>query len=178
MNLLLRLVWLIATARLRKRIELLDECRLDLRVWPTDLDVNLHLTNARYLSMMDLGRIELILQMGVFKTLLKRGWLPVVANANIQFKRQIKPFQRFQLITRIIGWDEKWIFLEQRFETEKGTAAIGVIKSLFRSKKGNIPSSEILKLAGFQGDSPELPSDLLLLTGSSINNLQTKTNTQ
>lgn len=166
MNLLIRLFWLIATARFRNRIELLDECRLDLRVLPTDIDANLHLTNARYLSMMDLGRVELILQMGVFKTLLKRGWLPVVANVNIQFKRQIKPFRRFEIITRIIGWDEKWLFLEQRFETEKGTAAIGVIKSLFRSKKGNIPTSEILKLVGFQGDSPELTSEMIRLTNS------------
>ncbi len=160
MNLFFRLFWLLISARSRNRIELLDDCVLKMRVWPSDLDVNRHLTNARYLSMMDLGRIELMVQTGVFKKVLKRGWLPVVANANLQFKHQINPFQLFHLTTRIIGWDEKWIFLEQRFETDKGVAAVGIIKSLFRGKNGNIPTEKLLALANYQGEKIDLPPEL------------------
>ncbi len=160
MNLLFRLIWLLISPKRRKRIGLVDDSELTLRVLPTDLDINMHLTNARYLSMMDLGRLELILQTGMFKKLIKRRWLPVVASANLKFYRQINPFSRYKLITRIIGWDEKWFYIEQRFEIEQGLAAIGVIKGLFRGDNRNIPTSELLKLVDYQGDSPELSAGL------------------
>ena len=159
MNLIFRLFWLFITASKRKRIGLIDESELTLRVLPTDLDINLHLTNARYLSMMDLGRTELIIQTGVLKKVLAKRWLPVVAVANLKFYKQINPFQRFKLITKIIGWDEKWIYIEQRFEVNENLAAVGVIKGLFRSKSGNVPTEEMLLLAGYAGDDLELPEE-------------------
>ncbi len=166
MNLLFRLIWLLITAPGRKRIGLTDECELLLRVLPTDLDLNLHLTNARYLSMMDLGRTELIMQTGMLKELLKRRWLPVVAVANLKFYRQINPFQRYKVITKIIGWDEKWFYIEQRFMVKGKVAAVGVIKGLFRGKEGKIPTEELLKLAGHQGEPPEMSEELVSLLNS------------
>lgn len=159
MNLLFRLIWLFITASGRRRIGVTDESELVLRVLPTDLDINMHLTNARYLSMMDLGRTEFIIQAGMLKELMKRRWLPVVAVANLKFIKQINPFQRFKLITRIIGWDEKWFFMEQRFEVQGQLVALGVIKGLFRSRNGNVPTEELIKLAGYQGDILELPEE-------------------
>lgn len=40
----------------RLPLDLLDASVVGFRVWPTDLDINLHMTNARYLSVMDAGR--------------------------------------------------------------------------------------------------------------------------
>ena len=54
---LLRLWWTLAAARLKPRLGLLDECVTPLRVWPNDLDINLHLTNNRYLRAMDLNPV-------------------------------------------------------------------------------------------------------------------------
>lgn len=159
MNLIFRLIWLFVSASRRERIGLTDESELTLRVLPTDLDINMHLTNARYLSMMDLGRSELIIQTGMLKKVLTRRWLPVVAVANLRFIKQIDPFQRYQLVTRVIGWDEKWFYIEQRFEVKEKLAAVGVIKGLFRSKSGNIPTAEMLQLAGYEGDALELPEE-------------------
>ncbi len=159
MNLIFRLIWLFLTAPVRKRIGLTDESELPLRALPTDLDINMHMTNARYLSMMDLGRIELIIQAGMFKALIKRHWLPVVAVANLKFIKQINPFQRFNLITRLVGWDEKWLFIEQRFEVDGQLVALGVIKGLFRSRNGNVPTADLIKLAGYEGEAMELPEE-------------------
>ncbi len=159
MNLIFRLVWLFITASRRKRIRMTEASKLPLRVLPTDMDINMHLTNARYLSMMDLGRAEFIIQAGMFKELMKRKWLPVVAVANLKFIKQINPLQRFNLITRIVGWDEKWFFMEQRFEVEGQLVALGVIKGLFRSRNGNVPTADLIKLAGYEGDALELPEE-------------------
>ncbi len=159
MNLIFRLIWLFVTASGRKRIDLTDESELPLRVLPTDLDINMHLTNARYLSMMDLGRTEFIIQAGMLKELMQRHWLPVVAVANLKFIKQINPFQRFNLITRLVGWDEKWFYMEQRFEVAGQLAAVGLVKGLFRSKNGKVPTQELIQLAGYQGEAIELPEE-------------------
>ncbi|MDF1530428.1 MAG: thioesterase family protein [Sedimenticola sp.] len=151
MNLLFRLIFQLITSRFRAQQSLLDTAVLRMRVWPTDLDINLHLTNSRYLALMDLGRIELMLRTGMMGKVLKRRWLPVVSIASIRFRREISPFEPFTLHTRLLGWDEKWFYMEQRFETVRGIAAVGIVKGLFRGPKGNVPSQELVGLTGYDG---------------------------
>lgn len=151
MNLVFRLILLLITSRFRPRQAVLDAAVLSMRVWPTDLDINLHLTNSRYLALMDLGRIELLLRLGLMGKVLKRRWLPVVAIATLRFRREINPFERFTLHTRLIGWDEKWFYMEQRFETARGVAAVGIVKGLFRGPTGNVPSQQLIALTGYDG---------------------------
>lgn len=74
MNLIFRLAKVLITAFFRDRLSLLDESVLEFRVLPTDLDVNLHMNNARYLSVMDLGRLDLLVRAGLFATLVWRHW--------------------------------------------------------------------------------------------------------
>src|SRR6185503_3961101 len=42
-----------------KYSDLKHESNLSLRVWPNDLDLNIHVNNGRYLTLMDLGRMDL-----------------------------------------------------------------------------------------------------------------------
>ncbi|TVO68181.1 thioesterase family protein [Sedimenticola selenatireducens] len=151
MNLLFRLIFQLITSRFRPQQSILDAAVLQMRVWPTDLDINRHLTNSRYLALMDLGRIELMLRTGMMGKVLKRRWLPVVSIATLRFRREISPFERFSLHTRLLGWDEKWFYMEQRFETARGVAAVGIVKGLFRGPKGNVPSQELVGLTGYEG---------------------------
>ncbi|MCF5092020.1 hypothetical protein B9Y66_19200 [Stenotrophomonas maltophilia] len=65
----------------------LERSRLTFRVLSTDIDVNRHLTNSRYWSFFDLGRIEFLTRAGLVKQMIKRGWNPVIGTAAIQFKR-------------------------------------------------------------------------------------------
>jgi thioesterase superfamily protein len=43
------------------------EARLRFRILPHDLDLNFHVNNARYLSFMDLGRVDLMGRLGLFR---------------------------------------------------------------------------------------------------------------
>ncbi len=72
MNLIFRLLGLLLTTRWRGRLGPLEESVLKLRVWPVDLDVNLHMNNGRYLSVMDLNRVDVILRTGLLLPLLRR----------------------------------------------------------------------------------------------------------
>ena len=56
MNLYFRLLIRLWMTWIKPRpLGLLDTSELPGRVWPMDLDTNLHMNNGRYLSLMDLG---------------------------------------------------------------------------------------------------------------------------
>ena len=103
MNLLFRMLRVFVAALFRSRIGLLDSSELKFRVLPTDLDINVHMTNARYLSVMDLGRTDLLIRAGMLKTMRRRRWMPVVGHIDIRFRRSLSPFQRFSLTSRLGG---------------------------------------------------------------------------
>lgn len=100
MNLYLRLLWLLWRLHSLQRRGLFEESRVAFCVWPNDCDLNLHMNNGRYLSFMDLGRVHLTAQSGLLREALRRRWMPVLAAAEITFIRSLKPFQRFDLVTR------------------------------------------------------------------------------
>ena len=59
MVLLFRTLWKALTLPLRPPLEPLGTSVLGFLVWPNDLDVNVHMNNGRFLSIMDLGRFDL-----------------------------------------------------------------------------------------------------------------------
>ncbi len=151
---LLRLWYTLATGLVRPRLGVLDECRVKLRVWPNDLDVNLHMNNSRYLLAMDLGRWDYGLRAGVLQPAFRKRWFPVVGSETLRFRRALDPFQRFELATRVVGWDEKWWWFEQRFEVGRELYAVGRVKALFRGRQGNVPTAALLLAAGYANVPP------------------------
>ena len=72
-----------------KRIGLLDEDRVRMRVWPNDIDFNLHLNNSRFLSCMDYGRMHMIAAMGILDLLVRERWTPLVGSVFITYRRSL-----------------------------------------------------------------------------------------
>lgn len=148
MNLILRMLRVWLAALVGGRIAPLDESVVRLRVWVNDLDTNLHMNNGRYLTIMDLGRLDFIVRTGLGWIMLKRRWRPMVGSAVIRFRRGLAPFERYELKTRVVWWDDKWFWIEQRFERAGDLVAIGAVKGLFRQSTGNVPTPEVLALLG------------------------------
>src|SRR5665213_2837054 len=111
MNLILRMIRVLLMARWRSRVQPLDETSLSFRVWPTDVDVLMHMNNGRYLTLMDLGRADGIIRSGVHSILKGRDWYPVVASEAIRFRESLPMFARFEIRTRSLGWDDKSFYL-------------------------------------------------------------------
>ena len=156
MLLLFRGLWIVLASRFRPRLGPLEESRVRMRVWPNDLDVNVHMNNGRYLTVMDLGRLDLIARNGIVREVIRRRLMPLVGTATMHFFRPLPPFAKYTLRTRLAGWDEKWFYIEQRFEIDGVLYAAGVVKGLFRSREGNVPPGEMLASAGHDGPSPLL----------------------
>ena len=157
MNLIFRLIKTIIVALRASRLAPLDESVANYRVWPHDLDLNMHMNNGRYLTLMDLGRIDMMIRNGLARAAFKHRWRPMVASATIRFRRPLPPFKRFQLHTRIICWDAKWFFMEQRFQVGDELYATSVIKGIFMGPRGKAAPQEIAAAVGVREPSPPMP---------------------
>lgn len=154
---LVRLVAVGISMLWKPRLTLLDESVITIRVWPNDLDLNLHMNNGRYLSAMDLGRMDLFARAGVLLPALRRGWYPLLGEAKIRFRRPLAPFAKYRLRTRLLGWDEKWFYGEQIFDRNGEQAAVALVRGLLRGKEGNIAPDRIVALGGSAIASPPMP---------------------
>jgi acyl-CoA thioesterase FadM len=157
MNLWFRLLKVLLQGLWRTRVRWDERTLLRFRVWPLDLDINMHMTNARYLALMDLGRLNLILQTGLGRLVVQERWGPVIASALVRFRRPLHLFEAFTLSTRIIGWDEKWIFIEHRIERGNTLVCHALVKGLFMSPRGAVPPERIARAIGHEGAAPPLP---------------------
>lgn len=162
MSFLLRLIKIALIALFSRRRKLLDTSVIRLRVWPNDLDLNVHMNNGRYLSLMDLGRVDVMFHSGAFALWFKKGWQPLVAWSCCRHFRPLNLLQRFEIRTRILGWDEKWIYFEQRFTRGQTLHALAVVKALMAGNERLVSTAELFDAAGHvQRQSPPLPAWVL-----------------
>jgi acyl-CoA thioesterase FadM len=156
-NLYLRLLKLLLLLPFVRHRALLDAGRIAFRVWPNDCDMNLHLNNGRYLTFMDLGRVHLLVQIGLLGELWRRRWAPVLSAAEINFIRPLQPFQKFDLVTRLLTWDEKYFYMEQRFLAGGRLCAVALVKGLFLHRRERVESRTVLAALGIDSAAPDMP---------------------
>jgi acyl-CoA thioesterase FadM len=160
MNLWWRLLWLLLF-RQRRSVSLLATTSVRLRVWPTDLDIYRHVNNGRYLTLADIGRRDWFLRTGMMQWAARHGAQPVIGDAMAKFRRELRLFQAFDIQSRLLGWDRRWMFLEHRFL--RGGRVIGVVamRALFKGPGGTLDPGALLGALGEISESPTLPQWLL-----------------
>ena len=161
MNLWFRMLYHLLLSPWRSRIGVLESSSLEMRCWPTDLDVNLHMNNGRYLTLMDLGRLDLVARSGLLRTMLKRRWRPVLGAAQIRYLKPIGPGQSFRLETRVVGWEGKWFWIRQRFYLGEQMVADSLVKALFLGPKGSVQADEALEAIGQPQASPTMEANAI-----------------
>jgi YbgC/YbaW family acyl-CoA thioester hydrolase len=157
MNRWLRFLWLLLVVRRRSPVPAFGPCRTPFRVWFTDLDVFRHMNNGIYLVIMDLARLDLMIRSGLWKKLKANGWYPVVVAETVQFRRSLNLFERFEIDTRVLGWDDKAIVLEQQFIRDGEAVAHALVRARFLKRSGgSVMPAEIAALIGHSPQSPPL----------------------
>ena len=119
-----RLAKVALTTRSRGRYEPGGESRLSFRCLPTDIDPNLHLNNARYLMLADLGRMDIFLRAGLLQLTRKMNWAPMMGGVQSVFVREIRLWKRFEVVSSIETWEGTQVIGRHRFELDGRTAAL------------------------------------------------------
>jgi acyl-CoA thioesterase FadM len=134
------------------------------RVLPGDIDLFGHMNNSRYLVLMDLGRIDFLRRCNLFQGVVRRRWAVPVGGAHLDFRKSLRPFERFELHTHLLHWDERWFYFRQDFV--RGTArdrpvCTGYIKTLFVGRAGPVAATEVVQqLLGHARLAPGLSDEL------------------
>src|SRR6188768_2236585 len=118
-------------SRRRSKLGVHEVGRTQFRVLPTDLDVLNHMNNGVYLSIMDLGRMDLLVRSGAWAQFSKFGYYPVVSSETITFRKSLQPWQRFTLETRMAGYDAKAAYIVQRFVVDGEIYAEAFVRGRF-----------------------------------------------
>jgi len=141
---------------------LLDPSVTRLRVHVGDLDLYRHVNNGVYLQMMDVGRSNLLADLGAYGLLSERGWYPVVAASTIKYRRSLTLWQEFDLTSRVLGWDARVVYLEQTFTRRGELVARGVVAGRFLGRGGErvAATDAVALLSDGEVPSPELPDDV------------------
>jgi acyl-CoA thioesterase FadM len=142
------------------RLGVLDEDTLRLRVWPNDIDLNLHLNNARYLGMMDYGRTHLLARISLLTHIIRFRLTPLIGAVWITYRRSLPVFARFTLASRLVCWDERWFYMEQTFTCREGLAAVGWVKAVLRDARGNLAPQQVIETIAPGAISPPLPESI------------------
>jgi acyl-CoA thioesterase FadM len=136
---------------------ILDEDRLHMRVWPNDIDLNLHLNNARYLNLMDYARTHLLARTQLLDHILRARWTPLVGAVWITYRRSLPLFSTFTLASRLVCWDERWFYIEQTFTAREGLAAVGWFKGVLRDARGTLEPQKVIDRVAPGALSPPMP---------------------
>lgn len=143
-----------------------DVSRSSFRVMPTDLDLLRHVNNGVYLSIMDVARFDMLQRNGVMAIFSARGWYPVVVAETISFRKSLQLWEKFTIESKMLGFDDQAVFLEQRFVRPDQTGspevyARAVVRARILKKSGGVVKvDEIAAAAGVSISDFDLPEQL------------------
>ncbi|KAI5954015.1 hypothetical protein CANMA_004854 [Candida margitis] len=137
------------------------------RVSPMEIDMYMHKNNGTYFLDLDIARSKLLIR------LLQQYWWSAFENKSgafgkaqntfnnipytplgtvqCQFKRELTIFEKFDVNSRILAWDKKWLFVLSTFTTidpktkGKRINAIALSKYVFKNKRITISPIEYLR---------------------------------
>lgn len=136
---------------------LFDTVSMEFRVGLFDIDMNMHLNNAKYLKFMDRARLEHAVATGLLDRLLQARCNAVVANTEISYVRELRPYQQFSLETRVLGWDEKYLYFDQRFMSQSKLHTHALLRVVHQYGGKPISPQAMQEMTGLNLQSPALP---------------------
>lgn len=114
------------------------------------------MNNGRYLQIMDVARASWMTRTGVIETMRGMRWGASLGGGTVRFRRSLKPFQRYQVTTRLIGWDDRWFYLEHGFlDTDARCIAVGLSRAALRGARDWVHTDTVLELV--DPTAPPLP---------------------
>jgi acyl-CoA thioesterase FadM len=80
----------------KSKVDLLATTRVRLRVWPNDLDYNLHVNNGRYLALAQISGAHWFVRTGSLGIARQHKAFPVIGDALAKFRHDLKVFQNLR----------------------------------------------------------------------------------
>ncbi|MCR9087869.1 MAG: thioesterase family protein [Rhodobacteraceae bacterium] len=126
--------------------------------WPWDLDPFLELNNGRTLTLYDLGRFGLGERMGLLSLLKREAWGLTIAGSSVRYRRRLRAFDRFEMRTRTVGWDDRFLYMEQAMWRRETCTSHLLVRVAITDRNGLVPMDRVAATHGIPPESPPLPA--------------------
>lgn len=148
-----------ARARRLPGLGLFDAHVSEHRCLPGDIDPWMELNNGRILTLYDLGRVPMAMRMGLSDAMRKNGLGMVVAGSAVRYRQRVVAFERFTMVSRLLGWDHRFLYIEQSMWKAGSCTNHVVLRQAVtrRGAKGMVNPQELLQLLAPGAESPALP---------------------
>lgn len=160
MNLYLRLLWTLLRCWRMPRIGAGESIVRRLHVLPNDLDINGHMNNGRYLTVVDLMLTEYFVRSGFARVMLREGWKPMSGGSFISYRRGLRPFQTYELRFRLDACDGHWNYMHFEFASEGRVCAAGYMKGAAVARSGFVPNEVSYAKLGVAPPETPLPASV------------------
>jgi acyl-CoA thioesterase FadM len=125
--------------------------------WPWDLDLFLELNNGRTLTLFDLGRIPFGQRVGLLALLKRERWGLTVAGSAVRYRRRVRAFDRIEMRSRLLGWDARFMYVEQVMIVRDVTTSQAVFRTAVTDRSGIVPTDRLVAHLAPGVPSPDLP---------------------
>ena len=137
-------------ASFEPRISLDDSVTITTVCWPWDADMFLELNNGRHLTLFDNGRLVHFTRLGFLPVLRREGWGVVVGGAAVQYRRRIRLFERFDIVTRCLARDERWLYFDQTTVRKGAPCSQAILRvAVLEGASGIVPTQKVVDALGF-----------------------------
>lgn len=158
MKLWFRLIYQHLSWRRRSKLKINEVAKRRFRVWPSDIDIFLHMNNGVFLTLLDIARYDHGKRTGIWDKWKKLGWFPIVVAETITFRKTLLPWQTFDIESKVIGWSDEAFYFEQRFVVGEEIYARAVVRLRFlKRSRGIVTPKELLEQTPWHGPIPILP---------------------
>ncbi len=127
------------------------------RCWPQDLDGFLEMNNGRILTIFDLGRFGLARRVGLLRVLRQERWGLTMAGVSVRYRKRITPFVAFRMVSRAVGWDHRFFYIDQQIWIGDDCAVQGLYRSAVVERGKLVDPGRVFAALGRDEPSPPLP---------------------
>ena len=121
--------------------------RMSQRVWPTQIDLNLHMNQSVYPQVMESGRIDLVVRSGSLAAWQKKRANVVLAHQHITYRRELRLGASYLLDTRPVGVDGRILLVDAHFLVGDRVHAVGRVGLLSVGPDGVLSADEVATMA-------------------------------
>ncbi|KAG9394144.1 Thioesterase-like superfamily [Carpediemonas membranifera] len=142
---LIRIIWCTIAALLKSKKNLMSTFTLKRRCTLLDIDYNMHMNNAAYFSVLELGRHDAMVRAGLLKFFLSKNTIPICGGGQIRYRRSVQFMAKYTIRTRIIHIDEKTFFFRQEILVGKNVAATAMFRFFLRKGSKTVEPYQMIQ---------------------------------
>ncbi|XP_072940497.1 protein THEM6-like [Epargyreus clarus] len=156
-NYFIRVGFTILTGRLfEKKSSVRDTTTIYGLCTTQDIDIMLrHMNNARFVRDLDFARFHFYDRTGIYERIKAVNGHALQGASSIRYRRTIPMFSAYKIETKLVYWEDKTLFIEQKFITLND----GFVRAIVLSRQ-NLLETDVSALLDNADDKPECPEEI------------------